>query len=62
MNIVKTMLHNKMEVEFLSDYMLVYIEKQIGKKFSLDSLVHNFRDLKERKSNFNTFYIIIVLV
>ena len=41
-----------MEDEFLSDYILVYIKKQIAKKFGLDSLVDDFHDLKEQKSKF----------
>ncbi|XP_042388004.1 zinc finger MYM-type protein 1-like [Zingiber officinale] len=52
MNIVKTRLRNKMEDEFLNDCLLVYIEKQIAKKFSIDSLVDDFRDMQERRSKF----------
>ena len=47
MKIVKTRLRNKMEDDFLSNCLLVYIEKEIAEKFSLDSLVDDFRDLKE---------------
>ncbi|XP_050238057.1 uncharacterized protein LOC126687539 [Mercurialis annua] len=50
MNIFKTMLRNKMEDEYLSDCLLVYIEKEIAKQFELDSLIDDFRDLKERHS------------
>ncbi|KAM6553414.1 hypothetical protein CsatB_014176 [Cannabis sativa] len=52
MNIVKTTLRNKMEDEFLSDCLLVYIEKEIAKKFSIDSLIDDFRDMQERRSVF----------
>ncbi|XP_060972576.1 uncharacterized protein LOC115696806 [Cannabis sativa] len=51
MNIVKTTLRNKMEDEFLSDCLLVYIEREIAKKFSIDSLIDDFRDMQERRSN-----------
>ncbi|XP_060966733.1 uncharacterized protein LOC133035065 [Cannabis sativa] len=50
MNIVKTTLRNKMEDEFLSDCLLVYIEREIAKKFSIDSLIDDFRDMQERRS------------
>ncbi|KAM6567296.1 hypothetical protein CsatA_026424 [Cannabis sativa] len=52
MNIVKTTLRNKMEDEFLSDCLLVYIEREIAKKFSIDSLIDDFRDMQERRSVF----------
>ncbi|XP_060965689.1 uncharacterized protein LOC133034594 [Cannabis sativa] len=52
MNIVKTTLHNKIEDEFLSDCLLVYIEREIAKKFSMDSLIDDFRDMQERRSVF----------
>ncbi|XP_060966863.1 uncharacterized protein LOC133035121 [Cannabis sativa] len=51
MNIVKFTLRNKMEDEFLSDYLLVYIEGEIAKKFSIDSLIDDFRDIQERHSH-----------
>ncbi|XP_019173893.1 PREDICTED: zinc finger MYM-type protein 1-like [Ipomoea nil] len=51
-NIVKTTLRNKMEDEFLSDCLLVYIEKQIAKQFSIDSIIDDFRDMQERRSKF----------
>ena len=47
MKIVKNRLRNKMENDFLSNCLLIYIEKEIVEKFSLDSLVDDFRDLKE---------------
>ena len=52
MNIVKTTLRNKMEDEFLTDCLLMYIEKQIAKRFSIDSIVDDFRDMQERRSKF----------
>ncbi|CAH9134047.1 unnamed protein product [Cuscuta epithymum] len=52
MSIMKTTLRNKMEDEYLTDCLLVYIEKQIAKKFSVDSLIDDFRDMQERRSKF----------
>ena len=52
MKIVKTRLRSKMEDDFLSDCLLVYIEKEIVEKFSLYSFLDDFRDLKERQCVF----------
>ncbi|XP_060965214.1 uncharacterized protein LOC133034190 [Cannabis sativa] len=52
MNLVKTTLRNKMEDEFLSDCLLVYIERETAKKFSIDSIIDDFRDMQERRSVF----------
>ena len=49
MKIVKTRLHNKMEDEFFSDNLAVYIEKEIAENFTIDSILDEFRSLKERK-------------
>ncbi len=46
MNIVKSRLHNKMEDDFLMDSLIMYIEKEIAAKFSIDSII--VRDLKAR--------------
>ena len=47
MKIVKTRLRNKMEDEFLSDNLVVYIEKEIAENFTIDSILDDFRSLKE---------------
>ncbi|XP_019173025.1 PREDICTED: uncharacterized protein LOC109168456 [Ipomoea nil] len=52
MKIVKTTLRNKMDDQFLNDCLLVYIEKQIAKQFSIDSIIDDFRDMQERRSKF----------
>ena len=49
MNIVKTRLRNKMEDDFLTAFLLVYIEKEIAEKFSTDTIIEDFRDMKERR-------------
>ena len=49
MKIVKTRLRNKLEDDFLSDSLLVYIEKEIAKEFSTEAIIEDFRDMKERR-------------
>ena len=46
--VVKTNLRNKMENDFLMDSLMLYIEKDIASTFSLDSIIDDFEDLKER--------------
>ena len=52
MNIVKTRLCSKIEDDFLSDSLIVYIEKEIAEKISTKSVIDDFRDLKERRVPF----------
>jgi len=52
MKIIKTRLRNKMEDEFLADNMIIYIEKEIAENFSFDSIINEFKDLKERRTIF----------
>ena len=55
MKIVKTRLRNKMEDEFLSDNLAVYIEKEIAENFATNSILDEFRifrPLKGRKLQF----------
>ncbi|XP_031116585.1 SCAN domain-containing protein 3-like [Ipomoea triloba] len=52
MKIVKTTLCNKMGDQFLNDCLLVYIENEIAKQFSIDSIIDDFRDMQERRSKF----------
>ena len=53
MKVIKTNFRNKMENDFLTDSLLLYIEKDIASTFSLDSIVDNFEDLKERRIPFS---------
>ena len=53
MKVVKTNLRNKMENDFLMDSLMLYIEKDIASIFSLDSIVNDFEDLKERRVPFS---------
>ncbi|GMI80090.1 hypothetical protein like AT1G19260 [Hibiscus trionum] len=52
MKLVKTHLRNKMEDEFLSSYLITYIEKEIARCLSVDSLIDDFDLMKERRAQF----------
>ena len=52
MRIVKTRLRNKMEDDFLTNSLIMYIEREIAEKLSIDSIIDDFRDLKERRVPF----------
>ena len=51
MTLVKT-LHNKMDDEFLENYMIVYIEKELVFTIDSDSVVDAFVSFKPQKSKF----------
>ena len=53
MKVVKTNLRNKMENDFLTDPLMLYIEKDIASVFSLDSIVDDFEHLKEHRVPFS---------
>ena len=53
MKVVKTDLQNKMKNDFLNVSLMLYIEKDIVSTFSLDSIVNDFEDLKERRVPFS---------
>ena len=53
MKVVKTNLRNKMENDFLTDSLMLYIEKDIFLTFSLDSIINDFENLKERCVSFS---------
>ncbi|XP_057247404.1 uncharacterized protein LOC104884624 [Beta vulgaris subsp. vulgaris] len=52
MKIVKTSLRNKMEDDFLSEYLIVYIEKDIAEKFTIGSIIDDFNSMKTRRVQF----------
>ena len=52
MKIIKTRLRSKMEDDFLSDSLIVYIKKETAEKLSTKSIIDNFRDFKERRVSF----------
>jgi membrane-anchored glycerophosphoryl diester phosphodiesterase (GDPDase) len=47
MNIVITRFHNKIEDEFLTDALNLYIEREIAATFSTDSNIDDFCDMKK---------------
>ena len=53
MNVIKTDFHNKIEDEFLSDAMMLFIERDIVATISMDSIIGNFEDLKRRRVPFS---------
>jgi hypothetical protein len=48
MNIVKTRFRNKMEDDFLTESLILYIEREIATTFSTDSIIDDFSNLKTR--------------
>ncbi|GMJ08630.1 hypothetical protein like AT1G19260 [Hibiscus trionum] len=53
MKIAKTSLRNKIEDDFLSDYLIVYIKKEIAEKFTIDSIIDDFYSMKKRRVQLN---------
>jgi hypothetical protein len=47
MNIVKTRLRNKIKDEFVTDSLMVYIEREVIVTISIDSIIDDFQDLKK---------------
>ena len=41
-----------MEDEFLTESLIMYIEREIAEKLSIESIVNEFRDMKERRIPF----------
>ena len=50
--IVKSKICNRMEDDFLTNSLIMYIEKEIVEKFSIDSIIDDFRDMQERRVPF----------
>ena len=53
MNGIKTDLRNKMEDEFLSDAMMLFIERDIAVTISMDSIIDDFENLKRWRVPFS---------
>ena len=49
MKLIKTSLRSKMENEFFSDCMVIYIEREITDLVDSDSVIDDFYNLKPRK-------------
>ena len=50
MKIIKIRLCNQMEDDFLANYLIVFIEKEIAKRFTIDMIIDDFYSMKERKT------------
>jgi len=50
MKIVKTRLHNRMEDDFLANYLIVYIKKEIAERFTIDMIIDDFYSMKEQRA------------
>jgi len=48
MKIVKIKLRNRMKDDFLANYLIVYIEKEIAERFTIDMIIDDFYSMKER--------------
>ncbi|XP_074580574.1 uncharacterized protein LOC141836984 [Curcuma longa] len=51
LKIIKTRLRSKMEDEFLSNSLLVYIEGGIAEKYDYDDIIQDFKNLKTRRAD-----------
>ena len=49
MKFLKTRLRNRMEDEFLADNMIVYIEKEIARNFTIEMIMDEFYSIKNRR-------------
>jgi hypothetical protein len=49
MKIVETKLCNRMEDDFLANYLIVYIEKEIAERFTIDMIIDDFYFMKEQR-------------
>ena len=52
MNLLKTRLHNKMDNDFFTNCMVIYIEREIVDSIDVDSIIDEF-DEKSRKVKHN---------
>jgi len=50
MKIVKTKLRNRKKNDFLLNYLIVYIEKEIAERFTIDMIINDFYSMKERRA------------
>ena len=53
MKVVKTNFRNKIENDFLTNSLMLYIENDTVSTFSLDSIIDDFEDLKEYQIPFS---------
>ena len=48
--LIKSKLRNRIEDGFLASYLITYIEKDIARGFEVDSIIHGFDIMKERRA------------
>ena len=53
MNIVNTRLRNKMEDSFLTDFLILYLEKEIATMFSTYWIIDDFSNVKTHRLLFS---------
>ena len=46
MKIIKTRLRNRMEDDFFANDLIVYIEKEIAERFTIDMIIDDFYSMK----------------
>ncbi|KAL4553962.1 hypothetical protein LXL04_039920 [Taraxacum kok-saghyz] len=49
MSLIKTRLRNKMEDEFLNDSLILYFERELAEKISLETILEDFRKTRDRR-------------
>ncbi|XP_074278388.1 uncharacterized protein LOC141601979 [Silene latifolia] len=50
MKLIKTALRNRMEDDYLTDSLIMYVDKGIAKEFDIDSTIDEFASKKDRRS------------
>jgi hypothetical protein len=50
MKIVKIRLRNQMEDDFLANFFIVYIEKEITERFTINMIIDDLYFMKERRA------------
>ena len=50
MKIIKIRLRNQMEDDFLANYLIIYVEKEIAERFTIDIIINDFYSMKERRA------------
>ncbi|KAK9735138.1 hypothetical protein RND81_04G186100 [Saponaria officinalis] len=50
MKLIKTALRNRMEDDYLTDSLIVYVQKGIAKEFDIDLIIDEFASKKDRRS------------
>jgi len=50
MKIIKIRLRNRMEDDFLANYLIVHIVKEIAERFTIDMIIDDLYSMKERRA------------